>query len=43
MVSKLNWLYRLWVKYDTAVSNSNNPRISATVLGAGAKLARCQR
>jgi hypothetical protein len=43
MVGKLNRLYRLRVKYDTAVSNSNNPRISATVLGAGAKLARCQR
>jgi len=43
MVGKLNRLYRLRAKYDTAVSNSDNPRISAIVLGAGAKLARCQR
>ncbi|KAB2101582.1 hypothetical protein AG0111_0g10138 [Alternaria gaisen] len=43
MVGKLNRLYRLRSKYDTAVSNSDNPRISAVVLSAGAKLARCQR
>jgi hypothetical protein len=43
MVGKLNQLYRLRGKYDTAVSDANNPRISAIVLGAGVKLARCQR
>ncbi|KAH8643524.1 hypothetical protein IG631_00987 [Alternaria alternata] len=43
MVGKLNRLYRLRSRYDIAVSKSENPRISAAVLGTGVKLARCQR
>jgi hypothetical protein len=43
MNGRLNRVYQLRGRYNTAVDNANTPRTDAAVIAAGVKLARCQR